>query len=116
MPANPAPATKRTITFAASGEILKAIEARAKAGDGVVGRAAVELVELGLVQLASPAFEPQPSVPAIADIHIDALLGEVRRRFEHAGDRSAELAATLRADAAEDRLARLRAALEEPPV
>ena len=101
----------RAITFPADGDLLRAIEQRAEAESIGLGRAAMDLAMRGLAAINEPPADPAPVPPAVEDVHLDALLGEVRRRFEHAGDRSAELAAITRADEAEGKLARLREAL-----
>lgn len=87
------------------GPVLTAIQRRACGGP--LGPAARDL----LAELLAGAAEPGPAAVALEDMHLDALLGELRRRFTAAGDPAALLTERARADAAEAKLASLRAAL-----
>lgn len=88
---------------------IKAVEDRAAQQDIAIGHAAAQLIEAGLNALAAPV-EPAP-VFGLGDVHVDALLDEVRRRFEVATSVDLLAAVTARAEAAEGRLAKLREAM-----
>lgn len=90
---------------------IKAVEDRAAKEDISLGHATAQLIEAGLAALAASAGAAPADVAPIVDlgsIHVDALLDEVRRRFEGACRPDDLAAITERAEAAERRLAKLR--------
>ena len=82
---------------------------RRRACGGPLGPAARSLLE---ELVAAPPLLPDEAAPVPLDqVHFDALLAEVGRRYAQAGDRAAQDAAEARADAAERKLTQLREAL-----
>ena len=105
--------SKKTVSFQADDDVIAAIAVYAEANNFSTSRAAFELVNHGLDTIESSKAAPaEPEVIPLERIHVDALLGEVGRRFTLAGDKAAELAAIGRADLAESKLEAIRAAFE----
>lgn len=95
-------------------DAIKAVEDRAAKEDISLGHATAQLIEAGLSALAVSAGTVATDTAPIVDlgsIHVDALLDEVRRRFEGSCRPDDMAAMTERAEAAEQRLAKLREAL-----
>ena len=101
--------SKLTATLNLVGDPADAFRAFAAEHDLTQGLAAVRLVEQALAGGDAPASTEEPHAPALAEIHTDALLDELRRRFDqagHAADLERDLAeANARVTAAEARLA-----------
>jgi len=100
----PATADRRAVTIPAEGAVLHAIEERAAAASIPLGRAAIELIELGTA--ATPATSPADTVEDLLARLVDLVRPD--RGKEVAAERDAAIA---RAEAAEAKLARLREAL-----
>ena len=143
VPASPQPAkeppvanskpteTYRAITIQARDEVLAAIQSQADERGTALPAATLYLVGIGIEALGYEKAEPAPSGTQLADLSVEELLDEVRRRIEGI-DSAAELeeeladanragaaekaradAAEQRAEQADARFAKLRAALDE---
>ena len=89
---------------------IEAVESFAKMHDLPMGQAAAQLIERGAAATIADSSDFGPLL-AIEDVHLDALLDEVRRRFDRAPDPGAIAALTARAEDAEAKLAGIRAAI-----
>lgn len=92
--------------------LATAIRDRATATGGGISEVVRDLLLNGLSFATSKAAEPAAPAPLpLAEIALDALLAEVKRRVEAAADDEALGAAVARAEAAEARFAQVRAAI-----
>ncbi len=89
---------------------INAVEERAAQQDIAIGHAAAELIEAGLAALSAPV--DRAPLLTLGDVHVDALLDEVRRRFEVACSSDELAAITARAEAAEAQVAEIKASIK----
>lgn len=98
----------KTIQLPASEAVaIEAVEQRAKMLGSPIGVAAADLIVAGAQTIHA---ENAPAAPPLGEIHLDALLAEVARRFERTASPRAVEEAIARAEAAEEKLARVQAA------
>lgn len=112
----------RQVSFRAQGAVLEAIEAAAHAGDGVMGSAVVSLIERGMDPRRAPAAPAEPAEPVTPWARRDAIVTAIGTLVDdllaaaqdaaEGGALKAQLDEAIgRAEAAEAKLAQLRAAL-----
>ena len=100
---------------ASAASAISALERHAASSDLPLGQAAADLIARGAAAIELP---PAAMLPTLDQIHLDALLAEVARRFEQAASphvvdeaEARAAAAVARAEAAEEKLARVQAAV-----